>query len=627
MLLDRMVHAMGSVPQSQTTMSAMLTMLATSAVFLFDGGCAVALLFILVCGVALLQSRLIKAAGHWTQHGASAIQLNNSRNISRTCTSAAELFYLRHTRSCAATACGNKGGGTSHSTPLQMSGADFIARLLQSIWRHCYVTVFLRLDRLLQSIGQMVRYYAKTAMKLIIVFSAMLRDMLTWFTPLELAACLHLANAYDLGVGNHCRVSAVNAPSAQEIATIALALLILSLSIIDWHVPRGFRSQQLLCRILTAMSMQALRMDLACTAMAFLLPTFGKRPQEEGSTARKRTATMSPATEQTPGTPTDTKVTVPNSQSSSSMQPSSSAVESGAATEHTAAGAEITTCMKAIVTEWNTLSTDDARDLVNAAQGLLKGDQKNVRDLCKQWGVQLREKKRYRPMNTLKQELKIALTERAKKLKSENEGSDRGAATEHTEDDARADNALAETPRSSTKVAKESTATEHASAEFCIETAMDEALRRIKALHGDSEILVRVVDHACSSEQCVSHRIAAMCREASWKISKELCNDQPLDACGYIAADAVCRLREAALAEANGWHRMKLPDYACLECIDRGNQVLGKRDLDRILDSDHVNRLVRHYSYLDQRMQAEEEWWAGAVALDHFLIGLPDAVS
>ena len=162
MLLDRMVRAMGSVPQSQTTMSAMLTMLAisavflftmsamltmlaTSAVFLFDGGCAVALLFILVCGVALLQSRLIEAAGHWTQHGASAIQLNNSRNMSRTCTSAAELFYLRHTRSCAATACGNKGGGTSHSISLQMSGADFIARLLQSILRPCYLTVILPL--------------------------------------------------------------------------------------------------------------------------------------------------------------------------------------------------------------------------------------------------------------------------------------------------------------------------------------------------------------------------------------------------------------------------------------------------------------------------------------------------
>mgnify|MGYP003318200324 CR=1 FL=1 len=212
-LLDRMVRAMGSVPQSQTTMSAMLTMLATSAVFLFtmsamltmlatsavflfDGGCAVALLFILGCGVALLQSRLIEAAGHWTQHGASAIQLNNSRNMSRTCTSAAELFYLRHTRSCAATACGNKGGGTSHSISLQMSGADFIARLLQSILRPCYLTVILPLVSLVQIIAQMVPYYAEIAMKLIIMSSALLRDMLILCTPLELAACFHLVEAH-----------------------------------------------------------------------------------------------------------------------------------------------------------------------------------------------------------------------------------------------------------------------------------------------------------------------------------------------------------------------------------------------------------------------------------------------
>ena len=39
-------------------MSAMYTMLATSADGLFDKGCAVALLFILIYGVALLQSRL-----------------------------------------------------------------------------------------------------------------------------------------------------------------------------------------------------------------------------------------------------------------------------------------------------------------------------------------------------------------------------------------------------------------------------------------------------------------------------------------------------------------------------------------------------------------------------------------
>ena len=117
-----------------------------------------------------------------------------------------------------------------------------------------------------------------------------------------------------------------------------------------------------------------------------------------------------------------------------------------------------------------------------------------------------------------------------------------------------------------------------------------------------------------------------MCGEAKWKISTDLCNDQPLDACGYIAADAVCRLRDAALAEANGWHRTRLPDYAQQECIDRGNKVLRKKSLDRILEDVEVNRLVRHYSYLDQRSQAAEEWWAGAVALDNFLTGLPDMV-
>ena len=309
LLQSTLLHAIGSMIQSQTTMVDTLQAESIAITSAF-------LLLFFVCGVALLQSRLIKAAGHWTQHGASAIQLNNSRNMSRTCTSAAELFYLRHTRSCAATACGNKGSGTSHSTPLQMSGADFIARLLQSILRRCYLTVILPLGRVLQSIAQMVLYYAKIAMKLIIMFSALLRDMLILCTPLELAACFHLVEAYmhrDLYTyhceSDHCRVSAVSAPSAQKIATIALALLILSLSIIDWHVPRCFRSHQLLCRILTAMSMQALRVELACTVIAFLLPTFGKRPQDQGSTSRKRSTPTRPATEQTPKIPAHAEAT------------------------------------------------------------------------------------------------------------------------------------------------------------------------------------------------------------------------------------------------------------------------------------------------------------------------------
>ena len=155
---------------------------------------------------------------------------------------------------------------------------------------------------------------------------------------------------------------------------------------------------------------------------------------------------------------------------------------------------------------------------------------------------------------------------------------------------------------------------------------MAEALQRIKAFSGRIQILVRIVDHACHSQHCISHRVAVMCQQAAWKTSQDLCDDQPLDACGYIAADAVCRLREAALAKANDWHHMTLPNYARQECIDRGNKVLGRSDLGRILDSDQVNRLVRHYSHLDQTRQAAEDWWAGAVALDHFLIGLPGMV-
>ena len=184
--------------QRQITMVATLQAESIAITFAF-------LLLFFVCGVALLQSRLRndsaeksyteQATEQATQHRASMIQPRNHTLLSRTNTTAAELYYLRHMRSCAAAAMGNKGGNPSPSTALQISGASFIGRLLQSIWRHCYLTVFLPLDSLLQSIGQMVLYYAKIAMKLIIMSSAMLRDMLIWYTPLELAACLHLADA------------------------------------------------------------------------------------------------------------------------------------------------------------------------------------------------------------------------------------------------------------------------------------------------------------------------------------------------------------------------------------------------------------------------------------------------
>ena len=210
----------------------------------------------------------------------------------------------------------------------------------------------------------------------------------------------------------------------------------------------------------------------------------GKRPRQEDDAAKKRSTTISPATEQTSG-------------DGPPRQASISVAESEAATEHIAAGSNTMMSMESIVAELNAHSTDDERDVINAAQTILKGNQNDIRTLCRPWGVQLTLKKVKRPMETIKQELKMAVTKRAKKLNMEH------GIAEHTEVDARADDALAET-------LKESIATEHASAEFCIETAMDETLCRIKAIHSDFEFLVRVVDHACFSNQCVSFRIANM---------------------------------------------------------------------------------------------------------------------
>ena len=87
-----------------------------------------------------------------------------------------------------------------------------------------------------------------------------------------------------------------------------------------------------------------------------------------------------------------------------------------------------------------------------------------------------------------------------------------------------------------TEAPASSAATEHTETEFHIDDALAETLRSLQAIGTQQPILTRVIDHACSSEHCMSYRLVAMLRLAYWKISADLCNDQPLDACGYIAA-------------------------------------------------------------------------------------------
>ena len=86
-----------------------------------------------------------------------------------------------------------------------------------------------------------------------------------WITPLELAACIHLAT------------SATTAPLLQSV----LAMLVLLLAGMDWHVP-----DQVACRILTAFVMSALLPSWF--VMALLIPTFGKRAYSAKAGASKR---------------------------------------------------------------------------------------------------------------------------------------------------------------------------------------------------------------------------------------------------------------------------------------------------------------------------------------------------
>ena len=126
-------------------------------------------------------------------------------------------------------------------------------------WGRVLLALFRPSARLLQSIRQMAELGRASCL---------------WITPLELEACAYVGNAaihWDLFTCSHESIHyQINA------VTITLALLILSLSVADWHVPRWLQHHQLLCRLLTAMCMHTLRMDCRCTMMAFLLPTFGR---------------------------------------------------------------------------------------------------------------------------------------------------------------------------------------------------------------------------------------------------------------------------------------------------------------------------------------------------------------
>ena len=259
-----------------------------------------------------------------------------------------------------------------------MSGALFLEVMLQRMCTMLLSKLQL-VFRLTQQSWRMGCHATKSLLKLTIIFLAMLQSALdnvhemtsACISQLELVACLHLTT---IGIHihhpgfqcqpDHTGCSASTLPSLQEMATTAIALFSLMLALLDWHVP------PITCRILTAMCMHAMQQDSACTVMALLLPTFGKRPQEERGAPKKRATTTGHATERTsesamppavPMPPCDAPddALEPAAPSQLAEQPRSTGA-TGGATEEIAAELEASMTLGDIVKELSLHHSQDA---------------------------------------------------------------------------------------------------------------------------------------------------------------------------------------------------------------------------------------------------------------------------
>ena len=225
----------------------------------------------------------------------------------------------------------------------------------------------------------------------------------------------------------------------------------------------------------------------------------------------------------------------------------------------------------------------EAREIAAAARALMSCNQKDIRALCVAWHVTRKpEGQAERTVGELKAELQAKLAKRVGALQQL-----------HTCMSASC---------------------------FCHVSATKATLQYLQQISSKHTLLARVIDHACYSEESISHAIVNMLKDAEMQVRANLTGDQQKDACGFIASDAVQQLRQVAAADSNSWWSVILPDYSTVECISKGQRILQCDQ--RILDSDQVNQLVREYCNVPSDSQVNEEWWAGAIALDHFLQGL-----
>ena len=93
---------------------------------------------------------------------------------------------------------------------------------------------------------------------------------------------------------------------------------------------------------------------------------------------------------------------------------------------------------------------------------------------------------------------------------------------------------FAELPIRSTPISAKKTEDGGDQKSFDVEHAFSETHACLKNLNFEQRMMMRIIDHACSSTSCISHRVADMMRSVQWYVTADLSSDQPLDACGSV---------------------------------------------------------------------------------------------
>ena len=130
-------------------------------------------------------------------------------------------------------------------------------------------------------------------------------------------------------------------------------------------------------------------------------------------------------------------------------------------------------------------------------------------------------------------------------------------------------------------------------------------------------MLARVIDHA-ASEQSIA--VATFLRSLGAVLVAELDTTQPLNACGYVAADAAVALHAFFVTLGRGWHQQPIPT-ASPERVREGNAVLALPggDAASLLTGDEIIELATVWS----RCQATGcAWLSGCLSLTNFYAGI-----